>query len=79
MTKQIDLGSHNPRMQCRVCGKWMRLSGRDNEGHYYQRFFPCYGTQDDQIIEHEGDVCITCESQMPNWKPFEHPMLPAIH
>lgn len=26
--KQIDAGSANPRMQCSVCGRWMRLHGK---------------------------------------------------
>ena len=79
MTKQIDQGSQNPRMQCGVCGKWMRLAGRDNEGHRFQRSFAGYQTTDGQSIEHNGDVCVACESQMPNWKPYEHPMSKEMH
>jgi hypothetical protein len=38
VTKQIDQGSENPRIQYRVCGKWMRPASRDNEGHRFQHF-----------------------------------------
>lgn len=65
----------NPRIQCRVCGKWMRLNGIDKNGHFYQRFFSSYETTQGKHIEHGGDVCVICESKMADWKGYDNPML----
>lgn len=66
---------HNPSIQCSVCGRWMRLHARDRDGLSYQRFYGSYETLDGQHQEHDGDVCVPCESRLPNWKPYLHPML----
>lgn len=34
-----DKRTSNPRIQCVVCAKWMRLNGRDEQGNFIQRFF----------------------------------------
>lgn len=31
MSRQLDIGSANPRMQCAACGRWMRLHGKRPE------------------------------------------------
>lgn len=28
MSRQLDIGSTNPRLQCAACGRWMRLHGK---------------------------------------------------
>lgn len=48
----------NPRMQCSVCGRWMRLHGRDKDGHAIQRFFSCCGANGE--FEHAKNVCHKC-------------------
>lgn len=54
------------------------MIGRTKEGYRYQRFFPCYETTDGKIVNHDGDVCVRCESQLPNWKPYPNPMLQEV-
>jgi hypothetical protein len=59
MTKQLDIGSHNPRMQCAACGRWMRLNGRDSQGKAIQRFYGgCSVNGGDHPFD--GDVCSDC-------------------
>lgn len=70
--------AHNPSLQCRICGKWMRLHARSNGQPSYQRFYPSYEATDGQHYEHDGNVCVLCESQLPNWKPYKHPMLEGV-
>jgi len=77
MGKQIDLGKSNPRMQCDICGKWMRLHGRNEDGPF-QRFFAGYKTKDGKDIPHDKDVCVTCESLIPGWEPYPHPMVRPV-
>lgn len=65
----------NPRVQCSVCGKWLREYCRDENGRYVQIFYACYSTTDGREIPHEGDVCVRCESKLPGWLWFSHPLL----
>jgi hypothetical protein len=48
----------NPSVQCSVCGKWMRLHGKDDRGHAIQRFYPCCGENGE--YDHEKPVCYNC-------------------
>lgn len=50
--------SSNPSMQCSVCGKWMRLTGKDEQGCEIRRFYPCCGENGE--FEHEKPVCNDC-------------------
>lgn len=55
--------SMNPSLQCKTCGRWMRLSGRDEKGSSFQRFYgSCYNGGDH--IAKDGtptaDVCDAC-------------------
>lgn len=68
-------GNKNPRLQCKSCGRWMRLYGQDKDGVYYQRFFSEWEDLNDNHHEHDGNVCVLCESKLPNWKPYDNPML----
>ena len=45
-------------IQCSVCGHWMRLHGKDENGHAVQRFYPCCGESGQ--YEHIRPVCDTC-------------------
>jgi ribosomal protein L34E len=58
MGRQIDIGSHNPRLQCAGCGKWMRLHGI-KDGQAIQRF---NGSCDVTLGDHPlgGEVCTDC-------------------
>ena len=66
--KQIDQGSANPRMQCSVCGRWMRLHGKRLEvvdGKVtevaFQRFYGgCSYGKGDHLAGNGGDVCDVC-------------------
>lgn len=49
-----DKKSKNPRMQCRVCGKWKRLTAKDGMQHFY----PC--TVPTCKLYGEGEICTTC-------------------
>ena len=67
--KQIDQGSPNPRMQCSVCGRWMRLHGKRLEvvdgkptEVAVQRFFGgCnHNRGGDHLAGDHADVCDRC-------------------
>lgn len=67
--KQIDQGSANPRMQCSVCGRWMRLHGKRLEvvdgavkEVAVQRFLgSCtYSNGGDHLAGDHQDVCHGC-------------------
>lgn len=66
MTRQLDIGSNNPRLQCAACGRWMRLHGKRLEAVdgkvkevAVQRFYGgCSVTNGDHPFD--GDVCSTC-------------------
>lgn len=59
MTKQLDVGHSNPRLQCAACGRWKRLHGRDKAGNGVQRFYGgCNVTGGDHPFD--GDVCSDC-------------------
>lgn len=66
VTRQLDIGSDNPRLQCGECGRWMRLHGKrlqavDGEIKEVavQRFYGgCEATQGDHPCG--GDVCSKC-------------------
>lgn len=66
MTKQLDIGSSNPRLQCVACGRWMRLHGKRMEAIdgkvtevAVQRFYGgCSVSGGDHPFD--GDVCSTC-------------------
>lgn len=67
--KQIDKGSQNPRMQCSVCGRWMRLHGRRLEAVggkvtevAVQRFFGSCGHNNGgpHLAGDKEDVCHRC-------------------
>ena len=66
--KQIDQGSANPRMQCSVCGRWMRLHGKRLEvvnGKVtevtFQRFYGgCSYNNGDHLAGNHTDVCEVC-------------------
>lgn len=67
--KQIDIGSENPRMQCSVCGRWMRLHGKrlqvvdgKMKEVAVQRFFgSCtYSNGGDHLAGDHQDVCHGC-------------------
>lgn len=68
MVRQIDLSSQNPRMQCSVCGRWMRLHGKRLElidGHItevaVQRFYGgCNHTRGDHLAGDGANVCTVC-------------------
>lgn len=48
----------NPSMQCSVCGRWMRLHGKDEDGIAIQRFYPCCGEHGE--FGHHTPVCDDC-------------------
>ena len=64
----MDEGSTNPRMQCSVCGRWMRLRGKRLEvidgvvtEVAVQRFFGgCAYNKGDHLAGTDGDVCESC-------------------
>lgn len=67
--KQIDMGSANPRMQCSVCGRWMRLHGKRIEVVHgrptevaFQRFYGGCNHADggDHLAGDHADVCTVC-------------------
>lgn len=66
--KQIDKGSQNPRMQCSVCGRWMRLHGKRHEviggvvtEVAFQRFYGgCSYNNGDHLAGTGNDVCDSC-------------------
>lgn len=67
--KHLDQGSQNPRMQCSVCGRWMRLHGKRLEvvdGQItevaVQRFFgSCsHSGGGDHLAGDHADVCHVC-------------------
>lgn len=68
MIKQIDLGSANPRMQCSVCGRWMRLYGKKLElingkitETTVQRFYGgCSYNKGDHLAGDRINVCEDC-------------------
>lgn len=67
MPKQLDIGSHNPRMQCVACGRWMRLHGKRLEvvgGQTVevsvQRFYGGCEATGGNDHPFDGDVCSTC-------------------
>jgi hypothetical protein len=56
-----DTGANNPRLQCSVCAKWMRLHGRDENGQAFQRFYGgCGFTMGDHLAGDKTDVCHEC-------------------
>lgn len=60
MTRRLDIGAANPRLQCAACGKWMRLHGRNGKG---QRFYgSCHFTGGDHAAatKDNSDVCDDC-------------------
>lgn len=66
MTRALDIGSQNPRLQCFECGRWMRLHGKRLEAVagvmtevFVQRF---YGSCDVTGGDHPcgADVCHVC-------------------
>ena len=48
----------NPSIQCSVCGRWMRLHGKSEDGAAIQRFYSCCGENGE--YEHENPVCDEC-------------------
>ncbi len=67
--KQVDIGSSNPRMQCSVCGRWMRLHGRRLElvdgqptSVTFQRFYGgcTHNKGNDHLAGDRADVCAVC-------------------
>lgn len=68
MNKQLDKGSANPRMQCSVCGRWMRLHGKrlgvvngEIVEIAFQRFYGgCSYNNGDHLAGDGGDVCDVC-------------------
>lgn len=65
--KDVDRGSANPRIQCSVCGKWMRLYGqvpnRYNGGKIErtQIFYGgCSYSNGDHLAGDKQDVCDNC-------------------
>lgn len=48
----------NPSLQCSVCGRWMRLHGKDKNGNAVQRFYSCCGEHGE--FEHLENVCDEC-------------------
>lgn len=66
MIHPADTKSNNPRLQCSVCAKWMRLSGKDENGARVQRFFGGCGQNggNDHLAGNqdgkEQDVCVSC-------------------
>lgn len=64
---QIDRGSQNPRMQCSVCGRWMRLHGKRLEvidgvvtEVAFQRFYGGCSYHNGDHLASSGDVCDAC-------------------
>lgn len=60
-----DTNKSNPRIQCSVCGKWMRLNGVkivNGKEHYFQRFYgACDWNQGgDHLAGDKIDVCDNC-------------------
>lgn len=58
-----DHDAANPRLQCPVCGQWMRLYGRDRDGRIIQRFYGgCTYTHGDHLAGPGPDpsVCEQC-------------------
>lgn len=67
----------NPSIQCSMCGRWMRLHGKDKDGCAIQRFYPCCGEHGEN--EHEKDVCNECcETKCPYKKHNDMTDLEAL-
>src|SRR4051812_43211153 len=75
-TESMQSDRTNPRVQCSKCGRWMRLSGTDENGHHFQRFYSCYTRQDGSIgyfknkapsdVDGGEDWCNDCIHQIPD-------------
>ena len=59
---KTDDRSSNPRFQCSVCAKWMRLFGRDEYGEQIQRMYGGGGWSSgyDHLAGDKCDVCDKC-------------------
>jgi hypothetical protein len=67
MIARKDIGSQNPRIQCSVCGRWMRLHGKRPEivnGETvevaFQRFYGGCSYNNGDHLAGSGDVCDAC-------------------
>lgn len=68
MIHPADKNARNPRIQCVVCAKWMRMTGKDEDGNRVQRFYGgCAWCNGDHLAAvHSGkeiaawDVCQNC-------------------
>lgn len=68
MVRQLDLGSQNPRMQCSVCGRWMRLhgkrlvvvGGKPTEVAFRRFYGSCSYSRGDHLAGTNNDVCDAC-------------------
>ena len=51
-------GQRNPSMQCSLCGRWMRLHGRNADGTALQRF---YGSCAVTLGDHPNGSASVCD------------------
>jgi hypothetical protein len=51
---------NNPSIQCSVCGRWMRLHGKDDQGQAIQRFYGCCEDEVGNHYDHKKEVCDDC-------------------
>lgn len=65
--------SDNPRLQCSVCGHWMRLHGKDENGLAIQRFYSCCGPNGE--YEHLKNVCAKCCDEKCPFDPSKNKTL----
>lgn len=52
-----DKGSNNPRLQCAVCGRWMRVHRKDGTQSFYGG---CSHNQGNDHLAAPMDVCVEC-------------------
>lgn len=50
----------NPSLQCSVCGQWMRLHGKDDNGNAIQRFHGSCEDKEGNNYSHDKEVCDEC-------------------
>lgn len=53
------------------------MYGRTRDGLSYTRFYGGYETTDGRMIQHDKNVCVRCERNLPDAKQYPHPMMDA--
>lgn len=54
------MSDSNPSLQCSVCGKWMRLRGKDKDRVEFQRFYGSCQDKEGNHYSHDKEVCDEC-------------------